>query len=69
MTERIAKGIEIKPDAEIKPYGDSWVIVIPPDYIRSMGIKKATSCKIFRNLRDHLIIEINHESEAPKNLS
>jgi len=56
--ERIAKGIEIKPDAEIKPYGDSWVVVIPPDYIRSMRITKAAPCKIFRNAKDHLIIEI-----------
>jgi len=58
MAERIAKGIIIKPDGAITKHGDSWVVVIPPSYIRDKEIKKATPCKIYRNLEDHLIIEV-----------
>jgi len=54
----IAKGVEIKPDATIKPYGGSWVVVIPPDCIRSMGITKVRPCRIFRNPKGYLIIDI-----------
>jgi len=61
MAEMISKGILIA-DGDIKQYGGSWVVVIAPSYIRDMGIKKPTPCKIFRNLKDQLIIEVtNHE--------
>ena len=58
MTERISKGIEIRADAQITKMGGSWGLILPADFIKSKNITETTPCKIFRNNRDQLIIEI-----------
>lgn len=64
MIERVSKGIEIKSDAKILKLGGSWCIILPPDLIKSINITETTPCKIFRNLNDQLIIEIEERGET-----
>jgi antitoxin component of MazEF toxin-antitoxin module len=64
MGERIAKGIEIRSDAKIIQMGGSWGIILPFDFIKSMGITEPTPCRIFRNQNDQLIIEINENKTS-----
>ena len=64
--ERIAKGVKVK-DANVAKYGDSWIVRVPIEWVNDLGIKEPTPCSIFRNLRDHLIIEVgNSEPETIK---
>ena len=55
---RVSLGVEIEPRAMIRQYGGSMVVAIPPSFIESKKIKEPTPCRIFRNNRDQLIIEL-----------
>lgn len=64
--ERIAKGVKVK-DANVTKYGDSWIVRVPVEWVNDLGIKEPTPCSIYRNIRNHLIIEVNHENDTSKN--
>lgn len=59
--DRIAKGIVIEPKGTIRKVGGSHMLAIPPSFIEDKKIVDPTPCKIFRNNRDQLIIELNQK--------
>jgi len=57
--DKIEKGIIIEAKGTIRKYGGSYMVAIPPSFIEDKGIVDPTSCKIFRNSQDQLIVELS----------
>jgi len=62
-TERICKGLLVKPDAKFFKSGGSIGLIIPLDVVSSIGITEGRGCRIFRNIENQLIIELTQDGE------
>ena len=60
-SKSISRGVQVGSGTQIRRDGPGCCIHLPMDLIRSLGINQSTPCKIFRNNRDQLIIEIEEK--------